>query len=37
MIKRKFGDALRSRTGPALVNETLSKVLFHGGQTDQPR
>ena len=29
MIKRKFGDSLRSKTDTALVNETLAKVLCH--------
>ncbi len=29
MIKRKFGDALRSKTETAMVNETLTKVLCH--------
>jgi len=29
MIKRKFGDAVRSRTDVAMVNETLCKVLAH--------
>lgn len=29
MIKRKFGDALRSKTETAQVNETLAKVLCH--------
>lgn len=29
MIKRKFGDSLRSRTDTAMVNETLAKVLCH--------
>ena len=29
MIKRKFGDALRSKTGVAQVNEALCKVLAH--------
>lgn len=29
MIKRKFGDSLRSKTGTAQVNETLAKVLCH--------
>jgi transposase len=27
MIKRKFGDSLRSKTATAQVNETLAKVL----------
>jgi transposase len=29
MIKRKFGDSLRSKTDIALKNETLAKVLAH--------
>jgi transposase len=29
MMKRKFGDALRSKTDTAMVNETLCKVLCH--------
>jgi transposase len=29
MIKRKFGDALRSKTDAAMVNETLCKLLCH--------
>lgn len=29
MIKAKFGDALRSRTERAQVNEALCKVLCH--------
>ena len=29
MIKRKFGDALRSKTDVAMINETLCKVLCH--------
>ena len=29
MIKRKFGDSLRSRTDTAMVNETLAKILCH--------
>jgi hypothetical protein len=29
MIKRKFGDFLRSRTDTALVNECLCKILCH--------
>jgi transposase len=29
MIKRKFGDSLRSKTERAQVNETLAKVLAH--------
>ena len=29
MIKRKFGDSLRSKTETALVNEALCKILFH--------
>jgi len=29
MIKRKFGDSLRSKTTTAQVNETLAKVLCH--------
>jgi len=29
MIKRKFGDSLRSKTDVAMVNETLCKVLCH--------
>lgn len=29
MIKRKFGDGLRSRTDTAMRNETLCKVLAH--------
>ena len=27
MMKRKFGDGLRSKTDTAMVNETLCKVL----------
>ena len=29
MMKRKFGDGLRSKTDIAMVNETLCKVLCH--------
>ena len=29
MMKRKFGDSLRSKTDVAMVNETLCKVLSH--------
>lgn len=29
MMKRKFGDALRSKTDVAMVNETLCKVSCH--------
>jgi transposase len=29
MIKRKFGDSLRSKTDVAMVNETLCKILAH--------
>ena len=29
MMKRKFGDSLRSRTDVAMVNEALCKVLCH--------
>ena len=29
MLKRKFGDSLRSKTDAALINETLCKVLCH--------
>lgn len=29
MLKRKFGDALRSKTPTAMVNEALCKVLCH--------
>jgi hypothetical protein len=29
MIKRKFGDFVRSKTDMAMVNETLCKVLAH--------
>ena len=29
MIKRKFGDSLRSKTGTAMVNEALCKILCH--------
>lgn len=29
MIKRKFGDALRSKTDTAMLNETLAKILCH--------
>jgi transposase len=29
MIKRKFGDALRSKAETAMVNEALSKILCH--------
>jgi len=28
-IKRKFGDNLRSRSGTAMINETLCKILCH--------
>ena len=29
MIKRKFEDAIRSKTDTAMVNESLTKVLCH--------
>jgi len=29
MIKRKFGDSLRSKTDVAMTNETLCKILCH--------
>ena len=29
MIKRKFGDSLRSKTDTAMTNEVLAKVLWH--------
>ena len=29
MIKRKFGDSLRSKTDTAMVNEALCKILAH--------
>src|ERR1700676_2349715 len=29
MMKRKFGDGLRSKTDTAMINETLCKVLCH--------
>lgn len=29
MMKRKFGDAIRSKTPTAMVNESLAKVLCH--------
>jgi hypothetical protein len=29
MVKAKFGDALRSKTDTAMVNEALCKVLCH--------
>ncbi|MGH9718357.1 MAG: transposase [Candidatus Acidiferrales bacterium] len=29
MMKRKFGDSLRSNTDVAMVNETLCKILCH--------
>lgn len=29
MIKRKFGDGLRSKTDTAMLNETLCKILCH--------
>jgi transposase len=29
MVKRKFGDSLRSKTDAAMVNETLCKLLCH--------
>lgn len=29
MMKRKFGDSLRSKTDTAMVNETLCKILCH--------
>jgi transposase len=28
-IKRKFGDSVRSRSEPAMVNEALCKILAH--------
>jgi transposase len=28
MMKRKFGDSLRSKTDVAMVNETLCKILL---------
>jgi hypothetical protein len=29
MMKRKFGDSIRSRNDVAMVNEVLAKVLCH--------
>ncbi len=29
MVKRKFGDAVRSKTDTAMVNEVLCKFLCH--------
>ena len=29
MIKAKFGDALRSKTDTAMINEALCKILCH--------
>jgi len=29
MMKRKFGDSLRSKTDIAMVNEALCKILCH--------
>lgn len=29
MVKRKFGDSLRSKTDTAMVNEVLAKILCH--------
>src|SRR6266852_2875459 len=29
MIKRKFGDSVRSKTDTAMVNEALAKILCH--------
>ena len=29
MIKRKFGDSLRSKSETAMVNEALCKILCH--------
>ena len=29
MMKRKFGDSLRSKTDVAMINETLCKILCH--------
>jgi transposase len=29
MIKRKFGDAIRSKTDVAMVNESLAKIVCH--------
>ncbi len=29
MVKRKFGDSLRSKSETALLNETLAKLLCH--------
>jgi transposase len=29
MVKTKFGDSLRSKTDPAMKNETLAKILCH--------
>jgi len=28
-VKRKFGDSVRSRTGTAMVNEALAKIVCH--------
>src|SRR5207253_8941698 len=32
MIKRKFGDSLRSKTDVAMVNEALCKILCHNNR-----
>jgi hypothetical protein len=29
MVKRKFGDAVRSKTDTAIKNEVLAKILCH--------
>jgi hypothetical protein len=29
MVKRKFGDSLRSKTDTAMVNEVLAKIVCH--------
>jgi hypothetical protein len=29
MIKRKFGDSVRSRTDTAMTNEALAKIVAH--------
>ncbi|MBI4255852.1 MAG: hypothetical protein HY616_12340 [Candidatus Rokubacteria bacterium] len=29
MMKRKFGDSLRSKTDVAMVNEALAKIVCH--------
>jgi len=29
MMKRRFGEGLRSKTDIAMINETLCKILYH--------